>query len=188
MRDNAGSNRVFLEGKHERAITVADIVKSITDAVKIYHYPKAGDPIHSMKKDNDGVHVPHGVNFTVIITGVHNDNREYMYVMYIDSEGNPKCTKRIKRSDWTSDDCIIIDSFPYTSEKVPNFDLSKIDHIHSFKTNHDFTAFLDCNGPGGEVIHTSMKLERIKMLIELDGIRRKSDLGLAKIPANKQYL
>ena len=76
MRDNAGSNRVFLEGKHERAITVADIVKSITDAVKIYHYPKAGDPIHSMKKDDDGVHVPHGVNFTVIITGVHNDNRE----------------------------------------------------------------------------------------------------------------
>ena len=141
-----------------------------------------------MKKDDDKVYVPHGVNFTVIITGVHNDNREYMYVMYIDSKGNPKLTKRIKRSDWTSDDCIVIDSFPYTSEKVPNFDLSKINHIHSFKTNHDFTAFLDCNGPGGEVTRTSMKLERIKMLIELDGIRRKSDLGLAKISANKEYL
>lgn len=187
MRNNVGSNKVYLTDKQESAITVADIVKSITDMVKVYHYPKVGDPVHSMKK-NDGVYVPHGVNFTVIITGVHNDNREYMYVMYIDSKGNPKLTKRIKRSDWTSDDYMVIDSFPYTSEKVPNFDLSKINHIHSFKTNHDFTAFLDCNGPGGEATRTSMKLERIKMLIELDGIRRKSDLGLAKIPANKAYL
>ena len=188
MRNSTESNKIYLTNRQESAITVADIVKSITDMVKVYHYPKIGDPIHSMKKDDDGVHVPHGVNFTVIITGVHNDNREYMYVMYIDSKGNPKLTKRIKQSDWTSDDCIVIDSFPYTSEKVPNFDLSKINHIHSFKTNHDFTAFLDCNGPGGEVTRTSMKLERIKMLIELDGIRRKSDLGLAKISANKEYL
>ena len=181
MRNHVGSNKVYLTNKQESAITVSDIIKSITDAVKV------GDLIHSMKID-DRAYVPHGVSFTVTITGVHNDNREYMYVMYIDSKGNTKFTKRIKRSDWTSDDYVVIDSFPYTSEKVPNFDLTKINHIHSFKTNHDFTAFIDCNGPGGEVTRTAMKLQKIKMMIELDGIRRKSDLGLAKISANKEYL
>lgn len=178
MKNNDGLNKVYLHSEKERAINVADIVRSITDVVRV------GDPIFDETLED--TFVPRGVTFTITIIAKHNDGNECMYTMYINSQGDPVITKRIQRVATGS--CFVLDSFPYTSEKVSNFDLSKIKHIHSFKTNHDFTAFLDCTGPGGEVTKTAMKLQKIKMMIELNGIRRKSDLGLAKIPANKAYL
>lgn len=72
-------------------------------------------------------------------------------------------------------------------KKVPNLDLSKINHIDRFRTIYKYKCTLDYNKD--EVLEDRrLDVDIIRISIFLNGIRRKSDCMLAKIKANEKYL
>ena len=72
-------------------------------------------------------------------------------------------------------------------KKVPNLDLSKIDHIDRFQTVYKYKCTLDYN-KNGLIEDKHLDVDIIRISIFLNGIRRKSDCILAKIKANEEYL
>ena len=72
-------------------------------------------------------------------------------------------------------------------KKVPNLDLSKINHIDRFRTIYKYKCTLDYN-KDGVLEDRRLDVDIIRISIFLNGIRRKSDCMLAKIKANEKYL
>ena len=72
-------------------------------------------------------------------------------------------------------------------KKVPNLNLSKIDHIDRFQTVYKYKHTINYDR-NGELMGQRLDVDVIRISIFLNGIRRKSDCMIAKIKANEKYL
>ena len=72
-------------------------------------------------------------------------------------------------------------------KKVPNLNLSKINHIDRFQTVYKYKHIRNYNENEALESH-HLDVDVIRISIFLNGIRRKSDCMFAKIKANEKYL